>query len=119
MVQLNSWLWVGGLIVGVFSAHWGAEQLSDPLKKLRKQWGLTAVAGGAFVGLAASSPEIGVNVVSAWRGVSDIGLGVMLGSNIVAIPLVVTTAYFASRTSVRKPPTVGEIALAFRLFRNG
>lgn len=108
MIRLNSWLWVGGLIVGVFAAHWGAEQLSEPLKKLRKQWGFSAVAGGAFVGFAAASPEIGVNMVSAWRGVSDIGLGVMLGSNIVAIPLVVTTAYFASRTSLSENPQQSE-----------
>ena len=99
MVQLTVWMWVGALIVGVFAAHWGAERFAKPLKKLRRQWGLTAVAGGAFVGLAAASPEIGINVVSALRGVSDIGLGVMFGSNIVAIPLMVTTAYIASRTN--------------------
>ena len=98
MVQLNVWLWAGVLVVGVFAAHWGAERFAKPLKKLRRQWGLTAVAGGAFVGLAAASPEIGINVVSAVRGVSDIGLGVMFGSNIVAIPMMVTTAYVASRT---------------------
>lgn len=97
MVQLSPWLWAGVLVVGVFVAHWGAEQLSKPLKKLRQQWGLTAVAGGAFVGLAAASPEISINTVSALRGVSDIGLGVMLGSNIVSMPLIVTVAYLASR----------------------
>ena len=103
MVQLTTWLWTAALIVGVLAAHWGAEQFADPLKKLRRQWGLTAVAGGAFVGLAAASPEIGINVVSAVRGVSDIGLGVMFGSNIVAIPLMVTAAYLASRT-----PAIGD-----------
>ena len=100
MVQLSPWLWAGALVIGIFAAHWGAEQFAKPLKKLRRQWGLTAVAGGAFVGLAAASPEIGINIVSAFRGVSDIGLGVMFGSNIVAIPLMVTTAYFASRTEL-------------------
>lgn len=100
MVQFTTWLWAGALVIGVFAAHWGAERFAKPLKKLRKQWGLTAVAGGAFVGLAAASPEIGINVVSAMRGVSDIGLGVMFGSNIVAIPLMVTIAYLASRTTL-------------------
>ena len=97
MVQLGLWLWAGVLILGVVAAHWGAEKLAAPLKKLRRQWGLTAVAGGAFVGLAAASPEISINIVSAYRGVSDIGLGTMLGSNIVSIPLIVTVAYVASR----------------------
>ena len=49
------------------------------------------------MGLAAASPEIGINTASAITGVSDIGLGTMLGSNIIAIPIVVTTAYWASR----------------------
>lgn len=100
MVQPSVALWVGGLIIGVFAAHWGAERFSKPLKQLRRQWGLTAVAGGALVGLAAASPEIGINVISAARDVSDIGLGVMFGSNIVAIPVMVSTAYLASRTNL-------------------
>ena len=99
MVRPTVWLWAGGLIAGVFAAHWGAERFAKPVKKLRRQWGLSAVAGGAFVGLAAASPEIGINVMSAIRGVADIGLGVMFGSNIVAIPVMVTTAYLASRTT--------------------
>ncbi|MDT3436895.1 MULTISPECIES: sodium:calcium antiporter [Halobacteriales] len=97
MVQLSPWLWAVILVVGVFAAHWGAEQLSHPIKKLRRQLGLTAVAGGALVGIAAAGSEIGINVTSAYRGVSDIGLGMMLGSNIVSIPLIVTIAYVASR----------------------
>lgn len=100
VVQSTLFVWVGALVVGVFAAHWGAERFARPLRKLRRQWGLTAVAGGAFVGLAAASPEIGINVVSAVRGVSDIGLGVMFGSNIVAIPMMVTAAYVASRTNL-------------------
>ena len=97
MVLFNALLWFSVLVVAVFATHWGAEQLTKQLKKLRKQWGLTQIAGGALIGLAAASPEIGVNVTSAYRGVSDIGLGVMLGSNIVAIPLMMTIAYVASR----------------------
>lgn len=96
---MSAWLWGVVLLVAVWAAHWGAEQLADPLKKLRQQWGFTAAAGGAFIGLAAASPEIGINSTSALRGVSDIGLGASLGSNIIAIPLVVSVAYAASRTS--------------------
>ena len=108
MVQLSPWLWAGVLVLGVVAAHWGAEKLATPLKKLRRQWGLTAVAGGAFVGLAAASPEISINVVSAYRGVSDIGLGTMLGSNIVSLPLIVTVAYVASRKSGLLSKTQGQ-----------
>lgn len=108
MVTTSFLFWGGVLVVSVFAAHWGAERLAEPLKKIRKQWGLTAVAGGAFVGLAAASPEIGINAVSASRGVADIGLGVMFGSNIVAIPLIVTTAYFATRSRQLASKSQGE-----------
>lgn len=92
-----TWVWALVLIAAVWAAHWGAERLSEPLKKLRKQWGFSVAAGGALVGLTAASPEIGINTTSALRGVSDIGLGTMLGSNIIAIPIMVATAYVATR----------------------
>ena len=50
-----------------------------------------------FIGLAAASPEIGINATSAIRGVGDIGLGALLGSNVLAIPMMVVTAYVATR----------------------
>jgi cation:H+ antiporter len=92
-----TFLWAGVLLLAVWAAHWGAERLSDPLKKLRKQWGFSVAAGGSFLGIAAASPEIGINTTSAVRGVSDIGLGAMLGSNVIAIPLMVATAYIVTR----------------------
>ncbi len=93
----GTWLWAGVLVIALWAAQWGAEHLAEPLKKLRSTWGFSEVAGAAFVGLAAASPEIGINVTSAVRGVSNIGLGTMLGSNVLAIPLVVTVAYWATR----------------------
>lgn len=90
-------IWIPVLLAAVWAAHWGAERLSDPLQKLRRQWGISAAAGGALLGVTAASPEIGINVTSAIRGVGDIGLGAMLGSNIIAIPIMVTAAYLATR----------------------
>jgi cation:H+ antiporter len=94
---MSTLLWVGVLVLAVLLAHWGAEKLTGPIKKLTKQFGLSPVGGGALVGLAAASPEIAINVVSAFKGVSNIGLGTALGSNIIAIPLMVMTAYVATR----------------------
>lgn len=90
-------VWIAVLLLAVWAAHWGAERLASPLKKLRKQWGFSVAAGGSFIGIAAAAPEIGINTSSAVRGVSDIGLGAMLGANIIAIPVMVTTAYLATR----------------------
>lgn len=90
-------LWVPVLLAAVWAAHWGAEHLSEPLKKLRRQWGFSVAAGGSFIGIAAASPEIAINTTSALQGVTEIGLGVMLGSNIIAIPAMVATAYLFTR----------------------
>ncbi len=95
--MMSSWLWFGVLIVAVVAIHWGSERLAKPLEKLRRQWGITAAAGGAVVALATASPELGVNITSAVRGVSGIGLGQALGSNVIAIPLTVTVGYLATR----------------------
>ena len=99
---MNIILWGLVLIAAVWAAHWGAEHLSKPLKKLRKQWGFSVAAGGAIIGVAAASPEIGINISSAVTGVGDIGLGTMLGSNVIAIPLMITTAYVATRHLKKK-----------------
>lgn len=94
---MSFWLWVLILLAAVWAAHWGAEKLAKPVKKLRKQWGFSLAAGGALMGIAVASPELGINITSAVRGVSGIGLGVLLGSNIIAIPIMVLTAYLATR----------------------
>lgn len=95
---MSAWLWAGVLVAAVWAAHRRTERLADPLKKLRRQWGSPAAAGGALLGIGSASPEIGINVASAARGVSDIGLGAALGSNVIAIPLVVAVACCAPRT---------------------
>jgi cation:H+ antiporter len=94
---VNVILWAAILLLAVWAAHWGAEHLADPLKKLRRQWGFSVAAGGSFIGLATASPEVGINITSAARGVGDIGLGAMLGANIIVVPILVVTAYVATR----------------------
>lgn len=53
--------------------------------------------GGTFIGIAAASPEVTINAVSAYRNAGDIGLGVILGSGMIGIPLTITVAYLATR----------------------
>ena len=38
-------LWSLVLIASVWAAHWGSDQLAEPLQKLRRQWGLSEAAG--------------------------------------------------------------------------
>lgn len=114
---MSIWLWGAVLIAAVWAAHWGAERLGKPLRKLRSQWGLTQVAGAALVGIAAASPEVGINTTSALKEVADIGLGTMLGSNIIAIPVVVTTAFVASRKAQLGKPDQAEAGEEFESHR--
>ena len=102
-MQATDLVWWFLLVVAVFAAHWGADNIAAPLQKLRSRFGLSAAAGGAFIALATASPEIGTNTVSALRGLSDIGLGNLLGSNIISVPVIVVTAYLATRSSRDKP----------------
>lgn len=95
-------LWVGVLIAAVVAMEWGADQIAAPLRKLRQQWGITQAAGAAFVALATASPEALINTISAVRGSEDIGLGNMLGSNILSVPGIITVAYIASRMPDRR-----------------
>jgi cation:H+ antiporter len=95
---MTTWLWAAVLVASAVATHWGAEQLANPLHKLTRRWGLSAAAGGALVALVTAGSEIGINTTSALRGVSDIGLGMSLGSNVIAIPLTVIVVYFATRT---------------------
>ncbi|MGD8176674.1 sodium:calcium antiporter [Marinimicrobium sp. ARAG 43.8] len=95
---MNAWIWEIVLLIAIWAAHWGADQLASPLKKLRKGWGFSGVAGGALVGIATASPELAINITSAAKGVSDIGLGAMLGANLIALPLTLTVGYIAFRT---------------------
>ena len=99
---MQLFFWILLLLVSVWAAHWGSDRLADPLQKLRRQWGLSEAAGAAFVALATASPEIGTNTASAVRGFSDIGLGNLLGSNIISVPAIVTVAYFANRHHHRR-----------------
>lgn len=93
-------VWIAVLLGAAWGAHWGSGQLAGPLGTLRRRLGLSGAAGGTLIGIASGSPETQVNIVSAVRGSAEIGLGAMLGSNIIAMPAVLTVAYLATR----RPP---------------
>ena len=101
-------LWVAVLLVGVFAADWGADQLTSPLRKVRRRWGLSTLEGAALIGLALASPEISINAASVIRGAGDVGLGLILGGNVLSLPLLTTIAYLASREENRAESTEDE-----------
>ena len=94
---MSTWIWAAVLLASAAVTHWGAERLAKPLGKLTRQWGITGAAAGALVALVTAGSEIGINTTSALRDVSDIGLGMSLGSNVFAVPLTVVVVYLATR----------------------
>lgn len=86
-----------GLVVAAFVARWGAEQLAAPLKAVRLRYGFTGAAGGPPIPFGSARPDVGINTVSAITGTASIGLGSMLGSTVVSIPITVAVAYAAVR----------------------
>ena len=94
---MSTWIWAAVLLASAALTHWGAERLAKPLHKLTRQWGLTGAAGGALVALVTAGSEVGINTTSALRDVTDIGLGMSLGSNVFAVPLTVVVVYLATR----------------------
>ena len=104
---MGTWLWMGVLAGSVFATWWGAGRVAVLLRLLRRRWGLSEAAGASFIAIATASPEIGVNLAAALRGEADIGLGNMLGANIVPIPVVLAVAFLASWRRGNHPDNEG------------
>ena len=94
---MSAWIWTVVLVAAAWLTNWGADHLVGQFQKVRRRWGLTGVGGACLIGIFTGSPEYTTNSVSALRGVSDIGLGNMLGANIFSIPLVITVGWLAQR----------------------
>jgi len=90
-------LWLAAVCGGVAVMQWGAGRICAVFRLLRGRIGLAEVAGGALVGLATASPEISINVTAAALGWPDLGLGTALGSNVPAIPFIITISYLSTR----------------------
>jgi len=89
--------WFVLLFAATLSMYIGAEWFVSILTKLRIRWGITAAFAGTVIAIASTSPEIIMNVTAASLDLGDIGLGNVLGSNILNIPILVLVAFLASR----------------------
>lgn len=102
---MDAALWFGLLAVAAAAANWGADRVAVPFQKVVAQFGLTGAAGGALIAIVTAGPEVGINTASAFQGVGDIGLGNMLGANIISVPLIVAVAWAATRWYSAHPPS--------------
>lgn len=83
---MGTWLWALVLLTAVWVAHWGAEHLAEPLKRMRRQWGVAGAAGRwtatgrAERGHGPGAPVLGIlalvarlTLPAAWRGLTAAG----------------------------------------------
>lgn len=90
-------LWTAVLLVGIALIQWGARRLSRLLDALRLRFGLAETACGALLAIGTASPEISINVAAVVFGWPAIGLGAALGSNVPALPLMMSIGYVSMR----------------------
>jgi cation:H+ antiporter len=89
--------WSAVLLAGIAAIQWGAQRLSSLLDVLRLRFGLAETACGALLAIGTASPEISINVAAVAFGWPGIGLGTALGSNVPALPLMMTVGYASMR----------------------
>ncbi len=71
-------LWVVALIVALFAS----EKLVQYVSELGRHVGFSPAELGLLVALGADAPEVSSSLISLAKGASDVGLGVIVGSNI-------------------------------------
>jgi cation:H+ antiporter len=80
----------------------GAELLVRGAAGLAKRLGVSSfVIGLTIVGFGTSSPELGTGITAAIRGVDDINVGNVIGSNIVNIALILGIGSLIAPTPVK------------------
>lgn len=79
--------------VGLAALYAGGETLVSGAERLSSKFGWSPlIIGLTFISFGTSAPELAVNLSAAWRGVPDLGLGNIVGSNIANLGLVLGTA---------------------------
>jgi cation:H+ antiporter len=77
------------LIVGLVFLIFGAEVLVRGSASLARRWGISSlVVGLTVVAFGTSAPELIVNLISAFKGATDLAIGNIIGSNISNIFLI-------------------------------
>ncbi|HEX2116188.1 MAG TPA: hypothetical protein VHM01_17425 [Alphaproteobacteria bacterium] len=90
-------IWLAVLLAGIAAIQWGAQRLTGLLDVLRVRFGLAETACGALLALGTASPEISINIAAVAFGWPGIGLGTALGSNVPALPLMLSIGYLSMR----------------------
>ncbi|MFA7245167.1 MAG: calcium/sodium antiporter [Candidatus Magasanikbacteria bacterium] len=101
------------LIVGIAILIYGADTLVKGAASLAKKLGISSmVIGLTVVAFGTSMPEMVVNLLSAYKGTTDIAIGNIIGSNIANILLILGISAIVFPLAVKKATTYKEIPFA-------
>lgn len=101
------------LIAGFILLIKGANYLVDGSSSIAKRFGISSlVIGLTVVAFGTSTPELVVNLISAFKGTTDIAIGNILGSNIANILLILGITGSISSITVKSSTTWKEIPFA-------
>lgn len=101
------------LLIGLAILIAGAEALVRGATSLARRLGITPlVIGLTVVAFGTSTPELFVNIYSAFKGASDIAIGNIIGSNIANILLILGLSAMIIPLSVKKNTVWKEIPFA-------
>lgn len=107
---LSSIIFLGAGFVALIK---GADWLVDGASSIAKRLGVSdLVIGLTIVAFGTSAPELVVNMLSAWKGTTDIALGNIIGSNIVNILFILGLSAIIFPLAVKKSTVRAEIPLA-------
>ena len=77
------------IVLGVALLYFGGNLLVDNASLLARRWGVSSlVIGLTVVALGTSAPELAASVTAALRGVPELALGNVIGSNIANLALI-------------------------------
>jgi cation:H+ antiporter len=74
-------LWLGALAAALYAS----EKLVHHVSDVGRHVGLSAAELGLLVALGADAPEISSSLIAVVKGASDVGLGIIIGSNVYNI----------------------------------
>ena len=101
------------LILGLVILIAGAEGLVRGASSFARRFGITPlVIGLTVVAFGTSTPELFVNIYSAFKGASDIAIGNIIGSNIANILLILGLSAVIAPLAVKKNTIWKEIPFA-------
>lgn len=104
---------IGLFLVGLTILLLGAEGLVRGASSISKNAGVPPIVIGlTVVAFGTSSPEFVVNTLSASKGVTDIALGNIIGSNIANILLILGASALITELSIQKNTVWKEIPFA-------